>query len=133
MASDYPDPDTLIPSQVLNVNLKLHKFHLYTLEKAHRLSTLPIPLASELYKNPVDPVTVLPVEVMAMILEYMPDMKSLVTLERVSKKWTQMLGAVCRPAWVVGRWGVGVDWMRKEEAEGEGWERFRNEGMYLLI
>ena len=85
-------------------------------------------------QKPVDPVSILPVEIFEMILRSLPSMRNVVALGRVSKRWQQMIEALCLPSASASchRWGFDVDWARKavdRPVNGTSWQRFSAEGM----
>src|SRR5690606_1225073 len=87
-------------------------------------------------ESSTDPLSILPLELISMILQYRTDMKSIIALERVSKRWSAIRKAICTPTWVVGNWGLDVDWCRSNTAmEPEGrtdWQKFKAEGAYAF-
>ncbi|RPA85788.1 hypothetical protein BJ508DRAFT_358718 [Ascobolus immersus RN42] len=92
---------------------------------------------SPLLQRKVDPVTVLPTEVMGAIFQCRPNLKSIIGLERVSKAWSEAIRLICSEAWISACWGVDADlcWneMREEKALDEpgqsDWRRIKQQIM----
>ncbi|RPA75129.1 hypothetical protein BJ508DRAFT_339214 [Ascobolus immersus RN42] len=84
-------------------------------------------LGTKMSRKKVNPVEILPVEVLGMVFRYLPDVRSVVALERVSKGWSEVVRAVCTVGWV-RLWGLDVDWIPKGDADEErGWGKFKAE------
>src|SRR5690606_29120194 len=107
-------------------------------EKNRRKTRLP--RNSKLLKKKMDPVAVLPAEIMGMVLHYQPDIKGVIALERVSKRWAQIIATVCTPAWIVQYWGIDADWAQNEmgdeaveDSRRTDWQRVKAEGITGLF
>ncbi|RPA75124.1 hypothetical protein BJ508DRAFT_365856 [Ascobolus immersus RN42] len=91
----------------------------------------PTPPPPKTTKKPNDPALSFPVEIFILIFRYMPDLKGVVGLERVSRGWAEVVRSVCTPSWVRVEWDWGtVDWrgetrLGKDSGMSE-WEKFKD-------
>lgn len=88
--------------------------------------------AIESPRKMLDPVTVLPLEVVGLVLEmryrFEESMRAVIALERVSKGWASAIRATCTPVWCQSK---GSNWcsMSEELVEGKaGWDSIKAEG-----
>jgi hypothetical protein len=108
----------------------------YRRERAEEGKKKIIAIPQKIKGKPTDPVSLLPTEILGMILRHFPDIKSIIALERVSRLWGQVLEAICTPSWVAQYWGLDADWCRDSYKRIEGktdWQKFKIEGIDALL